>query len=365
MIYIFGIIFLSTIQIIVNFEEYITTIIGLSKGNDAITDGRNNPNKLILKSEMKHNHDHNINLKGLMDFHGLHEAKQIRRVILIGCGVNLCLMIMKLLFGYFGHSEALVADGFHSVGDVGTDLVMLAFVGLSFREPTRHYSYGYGKFETFASMLVSGILLSVAVLIAIEGIESIQAYLRGEVLPKPDGWTLVAICVAILGKEFLFRFYKITGKRTRCNALVSAGWHHRSDALSSLCALIGVSFAHFLGEEWRVLDPCASLVIVIFILIPACRLFFPAFRELMEGSLPHHDYDEAYETVEGVEGVKGIKMLHTRKSGPFMIFDAEIYVDGNLNINQGYMIASTIEHELIHKFGKNIRVSVVTIPKNS
>ncbi len=312
---------------------------------------------------MKHNHAHQINLAGLMDFHGLEEAKQIRRVVTIGCAVNVLLMATKLLFGYFGHSEALVADGFHSLGDVGTDLIMLTFVGLSFRKPTKHFSYGYGKFETFASMLVSGILVTISIFIAIEGIESIQAYLRGEELERPDIWTLFAICAAILGKEFLFRFYRSAGKRTRCNALISAGWHHRSDALASVTTLIGVSCAHFFGEEWRVLDPCASLIIVIFILIPACRLFFPAFRELMEGSIPKHDYEEAEEIVANVEGVDGLKLLHTRKSGPFLIFDAEVYVNPMLNINQGAEIAARIEKALVEKFGSNIRVSVITLPK--
>ena len=153
---------------------------------------------------MKHNHAHQINLAGLMDFHGIEEAKQIRRVVAIGCAINVILMLLKLVFGYFGHSEALVADGFHSLGDVGTDLIMLTFVGLSFRKPTQHFSYGYGKFETFASMLVSGILVTISIFIAKEGIESIQAYMNGEELDQPDIWTLFAILAAILGKEFLF-----------------------------------------------------------------------------------------------------------------------------------------------------------------
>lgn len=311
---------------------------------------------------MKHNHAHQINLVGLMDFHELKEAKQIRRVVTIGCAVNIFLMVLKLTFGFFGHSEALVADGFHSIGDVGTDLIMLAFVGISFRKPTTRFSYGYGKFETFASMLVSGILLTVSVFIAIEGIESIKEYLDGNVLPRPDALTLVAIVMAILSKEFLFRFYRHAGKQTRCNALISAGWHHRSDALASFTTLIGVSFAHFMGEEWRVLDPCASLVIVIFILVPACRLFFPAFRELMEGSISKHDYEEAFGIVKNTKGVLDIKMLHTRKSGPFLMFDAEVIVDGKINVEEGYEIACDIEKRLKEKFGKNIRVGVITIP---
>lgn len=311
---------------------------------------------------MKHNHAHQINLAGLLDFHGVKEARQIRRVVLIGCLVNLLLMTLKLSFGYFGKSEALFADGFHSIGDVGTDIIMLAFVGISFRGASKSYTYGYGKFETFAALLVSGILVSASIFISIEAIESIRAYMQGEVLPRPDFLAVLAIIFAFIGKEFLFRFYRIAGKRTRCNALVSAAWHHRSDAFASFATLIGVSLAHFLGEKWRVLDPCASLVIVLFILIPAFRLFFPAFRELMDGSLHSHDAEEAERIVRAQKGVIGIKRLKCRKSGPFLIFDPEILVSPSLTIEQGYRIASEIEHALIARFGRNIHVSVVTLP---
>lgn len=100
---------------------------------------------------MKHNHAHQINLSGLLDFHGIEEAKQIRKAVTIGCIVNILLLVIKLVFGYCGHSDALVADGYHSLGDVGSDLVMLTFVGISFRKASSGFAYGYGKFETFAS----------------------------------------------------------------------------------------------------------------------------------------------------------------------------------------------------------------------
>lgn len=311
---------------------------------------------------MKHNHSHQINLNGLLDFHGIQEARQIRRAVTIGCFVNVLLMAIKLIFGYFGHSDALMADGYHSLGDVGSDLVMLTFVGLSFKKANDSFAYGYGKFETFASLVISGILIFIAVMVTKEAIESIKSYMAGEILPQPDIWTIIAIVFAITSKEFLYRFYKKVGKRTRCNALISSAWHHRSDAFASITTLIGVTSAHFLGEEWRILDPCASLVIVIFIIIPAIRLFAPAFRELMEGSIPHHDYDEAKKIVEHCRGVNRLEFLKTRKSGPFLIFDAVIKVDKQMNIEEGYGITCEIEDSLKHKFGKNIMVSVITQP---
>lgn len=187
--------------------------------------------------------------------------------------------------------------------------------------------------------------------------------MSGVVLPQPDIWTIIAILFAILCKEFLYRFYRKVGKQTRCNALVSSAWHHRSDAFASIATLVGVSSAHFLGEEWRILDPCTSLVIVIFIIIPAIRLFAPAFRELMEGSIPHHDYNDAKKIVSSCNGVKKLEFLKTRKSGPFLIFDAVVNVNRDINIEDGYKITCEIEDALKHKFGKNIMVSVVTKPQ--
>lgn len=311
---------------------------------------------------MKHNHAHQLNLAGLLDLHNLNEAKQIRRAVTIGCGVNIFLLCVKLLFGYAGHSDALVADGFHSLGDVGTDIVMLTFVGFSFKKATKSFAYGYGKFETFASLVISGILVFIAVMLSMEAIDSIKEYIDGATLPQPDIWTLIAIVFAIICKEILFRFYNVVGKRTRCNALVSSAWHHRSDAFASFATLAGVAGAHFLGEKWRVLDPAVSLVIVIFIIIPAVRLFVPAFRELMEGSIPHHDFEDAEKIISKQEGVLSLKNLKTRKSGPFLIFDAVVAVDGKSNIEEGYRISGEIEAALKIKFGKNIMVSVVTEP---
>lgn len=311
---------------------------------------------------MKHNHSHQINLAGLLDLHGVEEARKIRRAVTIGCLVNVILLSIKLFFGYFGHSEALVADGYHSLGDVGTDIVMLTFIGLSFKKASESYAYGYGKFETFASLVISGILLFVAIMVAKEAIESIQDYMAGKTLSRPDIWTVIAIVFAIICKEFLYRYYRKVGKATRCNALVSSAWHHRSDAFASFATLAGVSFAHFLGEEWRILDPCTSLVIVIFILIPAVRLFLPAFRELMEGSIPKHEYKEAEDIISHISDIKRIDRLKTRKSGPFLIFDAVVEIEKSMTIEDGYKITSEIEESLKHKFGRNIMVSVVTKP---
>lgn len=311
---------------------------------------------------MDHRHEHGNSIQELMTIHAGWEARIIRRAVMIGCAVNIALMLLKLTFGYYGHSDALRADGFHSLSDVCSDIIMLAFVGISFRPSSRRFTYGYGKFETFASLLISGLLLFVTYHISEHAIESISAYVEGEILPHPDGWTVIAVLVAMGAKECLFHYYKSTGKKTRCAALVSSAWHHRADALASIATLIGVGCAHFLGENWRILDAIASLIIALLILGTGLRLFVRAFNELMDTSLPQGDVKDAERLILNCEGVVNISNIRCRKSGPYMIFNVMVEVEGNLSINEGDVIASQIETSLINHFGSHSLVGVEIKP---
>ncbi|MDE6682041.1 MAG: cation diffusion facilitator family transporter [Muribaculaceae bacterium] len=249
-------------------------------------------------------HDHTDNLSGLLTAEASQSSRSIRRIVTIGCIVNACLMALKLSVGYLGHSDALVADGFHSLNDFAADLIMLLFIGISFKKADSRYSYGYGKFETFSTFLISLFLLFVSWHIGAEAIERIKEYLGGKVLAQPDIWTVIVVLVAMCAKEFLFRYYRRGALKTGTMALLTNAWHHRSDAMASIATLIGVSFSHFLGESWRILDPCASLILVLFIVVAAIRMLYPAFIELMDHSCSPEIKDKATSIVEHTELVK-------------------------------------------------------------
>ena len=285
-------------------------------------------------------------------------ARAIRKVVKIGCVVNALLMALKLSAGYFGHSDALVADGFHSLNDLAADILMLVFVGISYRSADSRYAYGYGKFETFSSFLISAFLVVVGCHIAWEAVESIVEYCHGEELPQPDIWTVVVVLLAMTCKEGLFRFYTYTGRKAHSKALVANAWHHRSDAFASIATLIGVTFSHFFGVGFRILDPIASLVLSLFILIPAVRLFRPAFGELMERSLPADDVELARKTALDVKGVKALTYIRTRRIGHHLVFDLGIRVDPSLNVAEGEMVARKVEEALKETFCPHIVVSV-------
>lgn len=309
-----------------------------------------------------HRHDENKALQDLLLTTGAAQAKTIRKVVITGCVVNALLMIMKLTVGWFGHSDALVADGFHSLNDVAVDLIMLIFVGISYRGANDAYAYGYGKYETFCSFAISLLLLFISVMICVEGVKAIVDYSHGAVLESPDIWTVVAVVIAICTKEVLYRYYTKAGRQLESRALSGAGLHHRIDAMTSVATLIGVVCAHFFGEKMRVLDPGASVLIGVMILIPAFRLMLPSFRELMEHSLPASMERKAREVIEHVPGVAGIARLKTRGSGHSKIFDVTVFVDGHITVEQGSVIAGEIEKGLVNAFCPHIYVTVATQP---
>lgn len=312
---------------------------------------------------MTHNHQHDHQpLAGLIRSSKGNEGKIIRKVVLLGLSANIILMALKLITGLLGHSDALVADGFHSLNDIAADLIILLFIGFAYKRADSKYTYGYGKFETFASFLIGMILVVASVMIFTEGVESIVETLHGKVLERPDIWTVIVAIIAILAKESLYRFTSYMGRKTGSSALKANAWHHRSDAFATVATLIGVASAHFLGEKWRILDPCASLLIAIFILIPAIRIVLPAFRELMESGLPSDMSDKIKKAVMTFPEVKNIKELRGRKNGHFLILDIYVEVDPDMTVLKADTLAQKIKENLLNSLGDNLQITVIPQP---
>lgn len=292
----------------------------------------------------------------------LNNVRLIRRVTWLGFWVNAVLMVLKILFGIIGHSDALVADGVHSLSDFATDLIVLIFVSIAYRHADSHHPYGHGKFETFASLLIALALLIVAVGIGIAGVESISASLRGEILPRPGVYTIIVALASIASKEFLYRYTVAAGRRINSSSLIANAWHHRSDAISSIATLIGVSAAYFLGDHWRIVDPIASVIIAVFIAISAVKIALPSVNELLERSLPPEIVDKAGQIIMSVDGVRRYHRLRTRRNGHSMIIDTHIKVDPDINVAEGHRIASSVEQSLRDHFGSDIITNIHVEP---
>ena len=270
----------------------------------------------------------------------------IRHVTWVGFWINALLMALKLAFGFYGHSDALIADGFHSLSDFGTDFIVLILVGIAHKGADNDHPYGHGKFETIASVIISLILLCVAAGITISGIRSIVGFAYGEPLLRPDIWTLVVAALSIAAKEWLYRYTMTNARAVESEALKANAWHHRSDALSSVAALAGIALSLFFGDKWTLADPITSLIIGLLIAYSAVKISIPSLGELMETSLPADVVQKIENSIDNTTGVLYYHNLRTRRNGHSAIIDVNIHVNPRMSVAEGHAIASEVENNI-------------------
>ena len=267
------------------------------------------------------------------------------------------LSVAKIIAGIVGRSGAMIADGVHSISDFVTDIIVIVFIGVSAKGENTRFRYGHGKFETFATMLISFALFAVAVGLFWTSFNQIVDALNGKVLPRPEMVALVMAFVSVVAKEWLFHYTRVAGEQMNSMALVANAWHHRSDAFSSIAVLVGIGCAMFLGERWRVLDPIAAATVSVFIALVAYRLAMPSIRELLEVALPDDVTAEMGGVIGGVDGVCAYH-LRTRKNGNVYIMDFHIKVDPRLTIVEAHDISKRAEAALKAKYGEQSIVNI-------
>ncbi len=285
-----------------------------------------------------------------------------RHVTWVGFWINALLGVAKVLAGVFGRSAAMVADGVHSFSDFVSDIIVIVFIGISRRKADERYQYGHGKYETFATMLLSLILAAVAVMFFVDGAEKTWGALHGAEIPSPTYLALGMCVVSIVSKEWLYRYTRRAGERIGSAVVVANAWHHRSDALSSLATMAGVGGAMFLGPHWRVLDPIAAMVVSVFIAIVAVQLGKPAIQELLEVSLPKETVKEMYSVIGTTPGVEAFHRFASRQSGNRMFVDFHIKVSPEITVDRGHGIASDVEHRLRQRFGDGLAANIHVEP---
>ena len=180
--------------------------------------------------------------------------QEIYKVTLIGSAGNAVLLTFKFIAGVLGHSSAMIADAVHSLSDFVTDLLVLVFVGISAKPQDQSHDYGHGKYETIASFLIGLALVGAAVGILVSGVLKLVAWWGGQQLEAPGWIALWAALLSILIKELLYQYTARKGRTLDSQVMVANAWHHRSDALSSVGAALGIGLAIWLGRRWTVLD---------------------------------------------------------------------------------------------------------------
>ena len=284
--------------------------------------------------------------------------KEIYRVTLTGTAVNAVLIVLKFVAGTVGRSSALVADAVHSLSDFISDVVVLIFIRIAGKPRDKDHNYGHGKFETLATLIIGLLLCIAGIGLMVNGIKAVMGSLQGEPLPRPASLALIIAALSIVSKEWLYRYTVKSGRRLNSQAVIANAWHHRSDAVSSLGTLVGICGAMFLGDNWRILDPIAAIVVSLLIIKSGYDIMKPTIRELLEASLPEDQEQEIVRIVSSVPGIKYIHNLRTRRIGNNIAIDLHAKMDGSQSLTDAHSKATQAENALKAAFGDKSLINI-------
>ena len=284
--------------------------------------------------------------------------REIYKATLMGSAGNAALLTFKFIAGVLGNSSAMIADAVHSLSDFVTDLLVLVFVSISAKPQDQSHDYGHGKFETIASFLIGLALVAAATGIVVSGVLKFLAWLDGAQLEAPGWIALWAALLSIAIKELLYQYTARKGRQLDSQVMIANAWHHRSDALSSIGAALGIGLAILLGQRWTVLDPLASIVVGLMLVKVAYELLKTSINELTESSLPADTEQEIMQIIQSFDDVRQHHNLRTRRIGNRIAIEAHVRMDGRLPLSTVHERATTIERKLKERFGAHTHVTL-------
>jgi cation diffusion facilitator family transporter len=260
------------------------------------------------------------------------------RIALLGLVINVALASVKIVAGVVGHAYVLIADGIESALDVGGSIIIWGGLTVAARPPDRTHPYGHGKAEPIAALVVALCVLAAAIGLAIESVREILTPHHG-----PAPFTLGILVVVIVIKEILFRYVNRIGEDLESTAVQTDAWHHRSDALTSAAAFIGISVALVGGERWQSADDWAALFACAVIAANGIRLARPAFYEIMDTAPSGKIVRSIRAVASSVPGVVEVEKCYARKMGLDYYVDLHVGVDGNISVHEGHEIAHRVK----------------------
>lgn len=267
--------------------------------------------------------------------------------------VNVILASVKIITGIVGNSYALIADGIESTMDIFSSVIVWGSLRISIKPPDKEHPYGHGKAESLAGAIVAISLLIASGIIAIQSIREIQKPHHA-----PEWYTLLVLSAIILVKEILFRKMTLVGEALESSALKNDAWHHRSDALTSAAAFIGISVALIGGEGYEAADDWAALLACGVIVYNGVRLLVPALNEIMDSAAPEQVESEIRKIASGVTGVLEIEKCRIRKSGLGLLMDIHVVVEGDISVREGHEIGHQVKSRLLES---KLQITDVTI----
>lgn len=264
------------------------------------------------------------------------------RTVLFGVLTSAALAAVKIVSGVLGNAYALIADGVESMLDIVSSLVVLGSLRIASQPRTERFQYGYGKAEPLGGMVVSVALFVAAVGIAIQ---SIREIVTPHHLPAP--FTLIVLVVVVATKEVMFRKLSATGLSIGSRSMETDAWHHRSDALTSLAAFVGISIALLAGEGYESADDWAALFACAIIAYNGVRLFRSSLEDVLDVAPPVEVERRIRSVAETTQGVKQTEKCYVRRSGLGLFVDLHVVVDGRLSVREGHVIAHDVKDALM------------------
>ncbi|MFV0540154.1 MAG: cation diffusion facilitator family transporter [Aestuariibaculum sp.] len=256
-------------------------------------------------------------------------------------GSNVLLAIIKLVSGFLGNSYALIADGIESTADVFSSFFVLIGFKYAQKPPDKNHPYGHTRIEPLITFLVVAFLVTSSTVIAYESIVNIQTPHK-----VPKAWTLIVLGVIIIWKEASYRYVLNKSKQINSSSLKADAWHHRSDAVTSVTAFIGISIALLFGEGFETADDWAALFASAFILYNAYKIFRPALGEIMDEHLYEDMVEQIRSIAANVNGIVGTEKCFVRKAGMKYLVELHAIVNGNISVKEGHYLSHKLQDSL-------------------
>lgn len=282
-----------------------------------------------------------------------------RKVTLVGVFVNLFLSLAQLIGGTFFNSQALIADGVHTLSDLASDFVVLIAAKIASKEADDDHPYGHGRFETVATVILGLALVGVGVGIALNALDRIM---NSERLFQPEPLALLFVALAIVSKEALYQYTIRVAKQINSKMLEANAWHHRSDAISSILVALGVAGSIFLKLPW--LDAAAAILVSVMIFYIGIKLVLDSTMELVDTSLEPERIADINQLISSIEGVEQMHMLRTRKMGNTVLVDVHLQVNSYLSVSEGHFIAEQVIQTLHNKYSEMQDITVHIDPED-
>jgi cation diffusion facilitator family transporter len=284
--------------------------------------------------------------------------QETNRITLWGVAVNFILAVIKTAGGIIGQSQALLADGIHSLSDLASDAMVLVAVKHAGEDADEDHPYGHGRYETLATVALGILLMGVAVGIAYDAILRLE---QPDEIAIPAPFTLLIALISILSNEGLYHATRTVAKKIRSPLLDANAWHHRSDAVSSIVVLIGIG-ATYIG--YPLLDAIAAILVALMIGKIGLDLSRQSVQELVDTALEPEMVEEIKNAILDIEDVRELHLLRSRRMGHNALVDVHIQVSPKLSVSEGHHISESVEQALIDKFDEINDVTVHIDPED-